>query len=87
MYGGGQGFEAAVVHQLADVAFIDGEDDKLAAAREQLVENRWFGERGVWGVLASTNRGDCTEAIASIYARIAAQLGFFELARRLDADQ
>lgn len=85
MFGEGQAFEGAVLAQLAEIAFIDGEDERWAAERAALEKDGWSGERGCWGVLAATNRGDCTEAIASIYARIAARLGVFEVERRLDA--
>jgi hypothetical protein len=85
VYATGQAFEATVTSQLADIAYIDDEDDKLAGALAEMRKNGCSGERGAWGVLASTNRGECTEAVASIYARIAALLGAFEPLRRLGA--
>jgi hypothetical protein len=84
MYEVGRPFERVVRGALADLAFIDERDDELAAAFAQLRRRGQFSAYGTYGVLcAALGPGDYTEALASIYACVAAQLGYFEPARRL----
>jgi hypothetical protein len=87
MYGMGGFYEAAVTSQLHDLAFIDSREEELTRALDQLREQGMSGALGVTGALAAAlhDDSDHTDELASIYARIAATLGYFVPARRLTA--
>jgi hypothetical protein len=82
MHGVDQGFELAIRNRLSDLAFIDGSDATLERAFERLRKQRTFGECGAAGTLAAITT-DPTDALASIYARVATELGYFVPLRRL----
>lgn len=81
MYGTGQAFEGTIRAQLQDLAFIDAREAEL----DLLGARGSFGALGAWGALAGVCRAvsDHTDQLASIYARVAAQLGYLAPARRL----
>jgi hypothetical protein len=84
MYGWGQSYEGVVRGQLHDLAFIDEREEQLASALEELERRGLFSALGAWGVLSARfGPGDYTDELASIYAHVAAQLGYFQPARRL----
>jgi hypothetical protein len=89
MYGVGQSFEAAVRSQLADLAFIDAREAELEPLFAELKARGLFGPLGSWGAIAGAfgNGSDHTDRLASIYARIASQLGYFAPARRLTSTE
>jgi hypothetical protein len=84
MYGVGRSYECVVRGQLGDLAFIDEREAELASALKELERRELFSALGAWGVLSATfGPGDYTDELASIYAHVAAQLGYFQPARRL----
>jgi hypothetical protein len=88
MYGVEQHFELAVRSRLQDLAFVDDVGGQLDHLFRTLETDGCFGALGAWGALADAmGSSACTDQVASIYARIAAALGFFEPARRLTPDE
>jgi hypothetical protein len=84
MYGCDQFYEGAVRGQLHDLAFIDEREEELASVLKEMERRGLFSALGAWGVLAARlGPGDYTDELASIYAHVAAQLGYFQPARRL----
>src|SRR5690349_18787309 len=84
MYGIGQSLECTIRAQLQDLAFIDARETELERLFDDLRERGLFGPLGSWGVLSSVlGTGDFTDEIASIYARLASRLHYFQPARRL----
>jgi hypothetical protein len=84
MYEEGRSYEGVVRGQLSELAFIDERETELRAAFALLEPRGLWSEYGAWGVLsAALGPGDHTDELASIYAWVAAQLRYFEAARRL----
>jgi hypothetical protein len=88
MYGAGQYCEAEILGLLEDLAFIDETSERFERAHEDLRRRGLFGKLGVWGVFAGVaGPGDHTDRVASVYARLAAALGYLIPARRLTREE
>jgi len=89
MFGTDSSYEGTVRSQLLDLAFIDDRDADLQAAFDQLRADGLFTALGTYGALAAALGGqsDYTNELASIYARVAAHMGYFEPARRLTPEE
>jgi hypothetical protein len=89
MHGVGQSFETVVLSQLSDLAFIDAREGELGILFAALEAQGLFGPLRSWGAVAGAfaDSSDHTDRLASIYARIASQLGYFAPVRRLSATE
>ena len=89
MWGGGFMYEAAVRGVLQDLAFIDEREPQLEREIDDLRAQRLCSNTGVQGVLAQLDEDEwvVTHRTASVYARVAAQLGYFQPSRRLTAQE
>lgn len=81
----GQGYECMVLAQLGDLAFIDSREAELDQELELLRQRGPWSQLGTWGSLTNVfgSGADVTLQLASIYAQVAARLGYFNPVRRL----
>jgi len=89
MYGTNRYFEAAVRCRLIDLAFIDGCESRLEEAWASLESAGYWSSLGMHGAFAAAipSSENLTYQLASVYARIASTLGYFEPARRASHSQ
>lgn len=90
MYGGSDfGVELVFRNLLADLCFIDEREKELDRAFKSLSERGHFLATGLLGGLGSRIQDvpDLSHEIASVYAEIAARLGFLSLQRRLSSSE
>lgn len=78
-------YEAAVRGVLHDLAFIDAREAELEREIDDLRDQRLHTSTGVQGVLERYGDDECsvTDRTASVYARVAARLDYYQPARRL----
>lgn len=84
MYGVDQSYETLVRGRLSDLAFIDAREKRLELRWKRLERDGYWSQLGMYGALASAvpSLEDYTHRLASIYARVASSMGYFEPARR-----
>lgn len=85
MYGVNQSYEILARMRLSDLAFIDDREKRLALRWKKLERDGYWSQLGMYGALASAvpSLDDYTDRLASIYARVASSMGYFEAARRV----
>lgn len=83
-YGLNRSYELLVQNRLADLAFIDGAEERLEQRWAQLKKDGYGGAFGMYYafVEALPSLDDYTEQLASVHARVAATMGYFEPRRR-----
>lgn len=88
MWGWDAQYEMAVRRQLLDLAFIDERDGELEQHLERMRRSGAWGPLGVHGELVGRlGPGAHTDALACVYADVAARLGYFVPLRRPDATE